>query len=110
MRMLCARFDTWSWLSRNATKCSGPRRSADVLRRVEPESVEVELVDPVSGVRDRELPGASRALAVIVDRFAPLGGAGVHVRVGELRQVVAVRAEVIVDDVEDHGDSTRLRR
>src|SRR4051812_30276304 len=54
----------------------------DVLRRVESKSIEMELVDPVSGVRDRKLPDASRAFAVIVDRFAPLGGASVHVRVG----------------------------
>ena len=45
----------------------------DVLRGVEPQAVEVELVDPVGGVGDEELADRPGVGAVEVDRLAPVG-------------------------------------
>ena len=87
------------------------RRIEDLLRRVEAQAVEMKLVDPVAGVGDEELAHRRRVRAVEVDRVAPL----VVVAVGEVRgreraQVVADRAEVVVDDVEDDGDAAARAR
>ena len=86
------------------------RRVEDLLRRVEAQAVEVKLVDPVAGVGDEELAHRPGVGAVEVDRVAPL----VLVAVGEVRrreraQVVADRAEMVVDDVEDDADAERVR-
>ena len=44
----------------------------DLLRGVESEAVEVELVDPVAGVGDEELADGPGVRAVEIDRVAPL--------------------------------------
>jgi hypothetical protein len=84
------------------------RRILDVLRRVEPKTVEMIFLDPVGRVLDEEIPHRVRTFEV--DRLAPV----VLVLVGEivgrvLRDVVPVGSEVIVDDVEDDGDTGRVR-
>ncbi len=79
----------------------------DVLRGVQPEPVQVKLVDPVAGVRDEELADRPGALAVEVDRRAPVRPVtGGEVSGSVLAQVVAVGAEVVVHHVEDdaHAD------
>ena len=45
----------------------------DVLGGVDPEPVDVELVDPVAAVRDHELAHRGRALLVEVEGLAPVG-------------------------------------
>ena len=90
----------------------GRRRAIeDLLRRVEAEAIEVKLRDPVLRVREKEFPHRTRVGAVEVDRVAPL----VLVAIGEVggrerAQVIAHRPEMVVDDVEDHGDAARVRR
>ena len=81
------------------------------MHRVEPQAVEAKLVDPIERVLDDELPHRRRCRAVVIDRVAP----GRLVTVGEKvaarrAQIVPVRAEVIVDDVEHHREAARVRR
>ncbi len=77
----------------------------DALRGVEAEAVEVELLDPVARVREEELADGRGVPAVEVDGGAPLGLVPFgEVVLRELREVVAVRPEVVVDHVEDDGD------
>ena len=72
--------------------------------RVEPQAVHVVLVDPVQGVLDEERADHLAAGTIQVDRGTP----GRPVPVGQIGgaeagQVAAVGAEVVVDDVEQHG-------
>ena len=85
-------------------------RIEDALRGVEPQAVEVELANPVRGVLDHELPHRTGVGPVEVDGVTPLVGVPVgEVRRRERLQVVAVRAEVVVDDVENHAEPERVR-
>jgi hypothetical protein len=70
----------------------------------------VKFVDPVTGVGREELAHRPRIRAVEVDGFAPF----VSVLVGEIRrrkrpEVVPRRPEMVVDDVEDDGDTSSVR-
>jgi hypothetical protein len=80
-----------------------------LLRRVEPQPVEMELVNPVAGVGDEELTHRSSVRAVEIDRFAPLVLVAVgEVLLGEALQVISVGAEMVVDHVEDHAETERV--
>jgi hypothetical protein len=82
----------------------------DLLGRVQPEPVKVILLDPVCGVREDELAHRARPLAVEVDRLPPLVRVAIgEVRIGELLEVVAVGAQVVVHDVEDDAEAQRVR-
>ncbi len=81
-----------------------------VLRRVDPQPIDMELLDPVGHVAQDELADRPRVLAVEVELLAPV----VLVAVGEvegreLPQEVAVGAEVAEADVEDDGQPHRVR-
>ena len=79
------------------------------LGRVEAQAVEVELVDPVSGVGDEELAHGTRIGAVEVEGVAPLVGVAGAVVVGrELPMKRPVGTEVVVDDVENHPEAQRV--
>jgi hypothetical protein len=83
---------------------------ADAVRRVEAQPIEVELFDPVRRVARVELAYRLRVRAVEVDRIAPLGRLVVAKVMRRIAgQPVAVGAEVVVDDVEDDGESARMR-
>jgi hypothetical protein len=63
----------------------------------------VELLDPVPGVRDEEVPNRPGAGAIEVDGRSPLGPLrGAEVVGCEVTQVVPVGAQVVVDDVKYH--------
>ena len=86
------------------------RRIEDLLRGIEPQPVEVKLVDPVSGVGDEELAHRTGVGAVEIDGVAPF----VLVTVGEVglrehAEVVPGRTEMVVDDVQDDADPERVR-
>src|SRR5271169_7040655 len=76
------------------------------LRRVEPQSVEMILVDPITRIGDKKLAHWASIGTVEIDRLTPV----VVVAVSEISrreqfEIVSIRAEMIVDDVEDDGDS-----
>ena len=67
-----------------------------------------ELVDPVPGVLDEKLPRRRRPLEV--ERLAPVVGVAIGEVVGrEVGEIVAVGTEVVVDDVENDGQSESVR-
>ncbi len=81
----------------------------NALRRVEAQPVAMKLADPVLRVADEVFAHGTATLAIEIDRLAPL----VRVTIGEVvaaeaGKVVAVRAEVVVDHVQDHTDSVRM--
>ena len=88
----------------------GLRVVADGVDGVEAQAVEMELLQPVERVVDEEVAHDLAARGVEVDRRAPRRGVA---RVEEGRrigvQVVALRAEVVVDDVEQHHEAARVR-
>ena len=81
------------------------RSIENCLRRVEPQPVEMVLVDPVAGIGDEELAHWARIGTVEIDRLAPVVVVAVsEISRGEQVEIVSVRAEMVVDDVEDDGD------
>ena len=82
----------------------------DSLDRVEAQPVDVVLAQPVQGVVDEEAPHLVAVGAVEVQRVAPRR----VMAVGEVRavvgEVVPLRPEVVVDDVEDQGEPVRVAR
>ena len=83
----------------------------DLLGGVEPQPVEMEFAHPIGGVFAHEFPHRSGALAVEIDGIAPF----VLVFVGDVggrekRQVIPVRPEMIVDDVENDAEPEPVRR
>ena len=82
----------------------------DLLGGIEAQTVEVVFSDPIAGVCDEELPDRHRIRSVEVDRVTPLVLVLVgEVRVRELAEIVARRAEMIRHDVEDHRHSDAVR-
>src|SRR5215813_1213970 len=62
-------------------------------------------VDPVLRVGEEEVPHRSSMLTVEVDRVSPLVGVAIgEVVLRELFEIVAVRSEMVVDDVENDAD------
>jgi hypothetical protein len=82
------------------------RGVVDRLGGIETQPVDVELVDPVRGVRQEELADGAGVVAVEVDGLAPLVRVAIREVVRRVRlEIVAVRAQVVVDDVQDHAQS-----
>ena len=72
------------------------------LDGVQTQAVDAVVGDPLLGVVEHEAAHEVRAGPVQVDRRPPVGGDVAEVG-AELGQVVPLGAEVVVDDVEDHG-------
>ena len=80
------------------------------MRRVEAEAVEVILANPVARVVGDEAPHDVGAAVVEVERAPPRRRMPIgEIRRVELRQVCALRTEVVVDDVEHDRDAERVR-
>ncbi len=82
---------------------------ADGVDSVEAQPVEMKLLEPVERVLDVEFAHRLRRLAVKIDRRAPrrvvaLGEEMLRVDV----EVVPLRPEMVVDDVEEHGEVARM--
>ena len=79
------------------------------MHGVEPQRVDVEVLEPAQSVVDDEVAHPAGTGLVEIDGPAPRR----LVRVGEvrpeLREVVAVGAQVVVDDVEAHADALGVR-
>src|SRR5262245_19005956 len=70
----------------------------------------MKLVDPVPGVGQHELPDRSGLRPVEVQGRPPLGGVAIGEVIGRVsREVVAVGAQVVVDDVEDDAQARGVR-
>jgi hypothetical protein len=99
-------------LVRHCGDLGGDVRRARVeerVRGVEAESVRVILADPMARVLDDEPPDAVRAGAVEVDRGAPRRRMRVtQERRTEEREVRAFGSEMVVDDVDQHGETVAV--
>ena len=82
----------------------------DGVHRVEAQAVQVKLLEPVEGVMNEEFAHAAVVVAIEIDRRAP---GCVMARIEELRcvqrQVIAFRAKVVVDHIQDHHQAARVR-
>src|SRR5262249_34550556 len=82
----------------------------DLLRRIKPQAIKMKFFDPVACVRQEEFSDSCGIIAIKVDRIAPF----VLISVGEvsfrkLLQVIAIRSEMVVDDVEHHSEAHTVR-
>src|SRR5690606_14711158 len=86
------------------------RRVHDRVDRVEAKAVDVVLLEPVERVFDQKTAHLEAARPVEVQRITP--GSAISIR--EVRpvhgEVVPVRPEVVVNDVEQHGEPARVAR
>ena len=82
------------------------RSIENCLRRVEPQPVEMILVDPIARIGDEEFAHWAGIGTIEIDRLAPLVVVAIsEISRGEQFEIVSVRAEMIVDDIEDDGDA-----
>src|ERR1700730_12933351 len=81
------------------------RSIENCLRRVEPQPVEMILVDPIARIGDEEFARGAGIGTVEIDRLTPFVVVAIgEISRGEQFEIVSVRAEMVVDDVEDDGD------
>ena len=77
---------------------------------IETQAVEVILVDPVAGVGCYKLAHRTAVLAIEVDCLAPIGLVFLaEVGARKCTQIISIRSEVVIDDIEDNGDSMLVR-
>ncbi len=82
----------------------------DRVYGVQPQTIHVELVDPIAGVADNELAHRAAIGPVVVDCVAPIGAVRRHVIVGVHAQIVSAGTEVVVDHVQHHAQSFTVGR
>ena len=81
------------------------RSIENCLRRVEPQPVEMILVDPIARIGDEEFARRPGIGTVEIDGLTPFVVVAIgEISRGEQFEIVSVRAEMVVDDVEDDGD------
>ena len=80
----------------------------DGLDGVEAEAVEVILAQPVESVFDDEAADVRAAVIVVIDGIAPRGFVAGGEVGAELREVISLVAEVVVDDIEDDGKAALM--
>src|SRR5262249_9925599 len=96
-------------LARGASDCPDDvfvGRVFHLVGRVESKTVKMKFVDPVATVSDEKFADRVGFWAVKINRLAPIVfEAGVEIMIGESANVVAVRTEVVVNDVENDGQA-----
>ena len=81
------------------------RSIENCLRRVEPQSVEMILVDPITRIGDKKLAHWASIGTVEIDRLTPIVDVTVsEISRGEQVEIVSVWTEMIIDDVKDNRD------
>src|SRR5687768_12129533 len=78
------------------------------MDRVEPEPIAVIVAEPHERIVDEKGPNLSAASIVEVDGVPPRGAVAIGEVGTEAREVVAVRTEVVVDDVDDHAHTSAV--
>src|SRR6266478_3240199 len=74
----------------------------DALRRVEAESIEMKLLDPVASISDEKFADRSCVWSIEIDRVSPIVFLlASQVIVGINAEIISIRAEVIIDNVEN---------
>ena len=79
------------------------------MNRIEPQAVELKFLKPIKRVMHDEIAHWTAARAIIVDRRAPwrVMPLGKEIR-GHRGQVITLRAEVVVDHVEQDREAARM--
>ena len=77
----------------------------DGLDSVEAQAVEVILAQPVESVFDDEAADVQAAGVVVIDGVAPGGFVAAGEVGAELREVISLIAQVVVDDIEEDGEA-----
>src|SRR6266567_3749421 len=74
------------------------------LRGIKAESVEMEFLNPVASIGDEELPDRPAIFPVEINGFTPfVFSLMIHVIVRVNTEVISIRPEVVVDDIENHA-------
>ena len=97
-------------LRRQLLEDVGWRLVDDRVHRIEAQAVQVVVADPHCRVVDSEPAHLSCIGPIEVERSAPRGMVPVAEVGSKPRQEVADRAEVVVDDIQDHGQAGQMAR
>src|ERR1700721_1343962 len=82
----------------------------NVLGGIEPQPIQMEFPDPVCGVRQIKLTNRPAVHAIEVDGVAPIGRVlQTEIIVAEFPQIVSVRTQVVVDDVQNDAHLVTMR-
>src|SRR5688500_3547883 len=86
------------------------RLVGDLVRGIEAEAVDVKILHPIDRVAEKNLSHRPGPFAVHIEARAPrrLVSLCREIR-AEKGEVVSIRAEVVINDVEDDRDSMRVR-
>ena len=77
---------------------------------IQPEAIEMKLFDPVTSILDKKLPHLFGAGSVEIDRLSPFVGISIgEVFVAEGRQIVSIRSQMVVHNVENHTQASQMR-
>ena len=89
----------------------GPsRRIDDGVDRIEAKGINVEVGNPLQGIFDEIAANLVAHATVEIDGFAPRRPVQIREIRTEVRQVISLGAEVVVNDIEHHGDSLLMAR
>ena len=78
----------------------------DRIGGVEPKAIEMEFLDPIPAIGDEKFPDRSGVFAVEVDRINTIVGTrAVKVIVGINPEIIPIRSEVVLNNVENHGQA-----
>src|SRR5437588_768665 len=70
----------------------------------------MKLLDPIPDIRENEFAHGPAVRPVEIDRFPPLVLVAIgEIALGKTFQIIAVRAEMVVDDVENDREAERMR-
>src|SRR5579862_2133716 len=82
----------------------------DPVNRIEPQDIDVELLEPGKRVLDKKVADRAAVGAVKVDGFTPRRAVTIAEVGPELPEVISFRSEVVVDDIERDREPVRVRR
>src|SRR5207248_642135 len=78
----------------------------NLLCRIETKAVEMKFIDPITRVADEKFAHRPRVLAVKIERLAPFAFVAVgEIILGKNSQIISVRTEVIVNDIENQTEA-----
>src|SRR5437763_16545734 len=81
----------------------------NALSRIKPKTVEMKFLDPVASIGDEEFPDRPAIFPVEINQFTPfVFPLTIHVILGVNTELVSIRPEVVVDDVENHAYPWRV--
>ena len=79
------------------------RRIINGMKGIEPQSIDMEFLDPEYGVLEKEIPDFIAIGTIEVDGLPPRGAVSIGKVWPEIPKIISLGPEVIIDDVKNYG-------